>query len=286
MILAATLVVLAVSSVGIYKYRTRSVLPANGRAPLYAAEFTNTTDDAVFDDVLLDIVANELNRSPEVRVMDSDIDGLAHLLQSRGKNPDERFTPELAKQLCERNKGSFFTDGEIKPQGNGYVLDLSVRECGSGRIVAQQHSEAKSKDDVMHVASQLAANIRLQLSGNSANSPGNTPVPLPTASLPAYQAYLMGERLYGTQLKQSAAMLRRATQLDPGRLRIKTCSRQSDQSRISSTPSTYAKNFPRTKRRALKRVTTGKSPGNSTGPLRPCKPGKSSGRTTLHPTIS
>ena len=215
MILAATLVVLAVSSVGIYKYRTRSVLPANGRAPLYAAEFTNTTDDAVFDDVLLDIVANELNRSPEVRVMDSDIDGLAHLLQSTGKNPDERFTPELAKQLCERNKGSFFTDGEIKPQGNGYVLDLSVRECGSGRIVAQQHSEAKSKDDVMHVASQLAANIRLQLSGNPANSSGNTPAPLPTVSLTAYQAYLMGERLYGTQLKQSAAMLRRATELDP-----------------------------------------------------------------------
>jgi tetratricopeptide (TPR) repeat protein len=81
--------------------------------------------------------------------------------------------------------------------------------------VAQQHGEARNKDDVMHAASQLAANIRLQLSGNSANSPGNTPAPLPTASLPAYQAYVVGGRLYETQLKQSAAMLRRATQLDP-----------------------------------------------------------------------
>jgi len=215
MILAAAFGVLAAIGVGIYKYRSRSVLPANGRAPLYVAEFTNSTGDTVFDDVLLDIVATELNRSPAVRVVDSDADGLAHLLQSTGKNPDERFTPELARQLCERNKGSFFTDGEIKPQGNGYLLDLSVRECGSGRIVAQQHGEAKSQDDVMHAASQLAAAIRLHLSGDAANSPGNTPAPLPTASLPAYQAYLMGERLYGTQLKQSAAMFRRATQLDP-----------------------------------------------------------------------
>jgi serine/threonine protein kinase len=215
MILAAAFVLLAVIGVGIYQYRSRSVLPANGRAPLYAAELTNSTNDNIFDDVLLDIVANELNRSPAVRVVDSDVDGLAHLLQSAGKNPDERFTPELARQLCEHNKGSFFTAGEIKPQGNGYVLDLSVRECGSDRIVAQQQAEARNEDDVMHAASQLAANIRLQLSGNSANSPSNTPAPLLTASLPAYQAYLMGERLYETQLKQSAAMLRRATELDP-----------------------------------------------------------------------
>ena len=61
----------------------------------------------------------------------------------------------------------------------------------------------------------LLQTSRHQLSGSSANFPGNAPTPLPTASLPAYQAYLMGERLYETHLKQSAAMLRRATQLDP-----------------------------------------------------------------------
>jgi len=214
-ILAAVFVVLAAIAVGTYKYLSRSVLPANGRAPLYAAELNNSTGDAVFDDVLRDILANELNLSPAVRVVDYDVDALVHLLQSIGKSPDERFTPELARQLCERNQGSFFTDGEIKPQGNGYTLDLAVRECSSGRVVAQQHGEANNKDDVMHAASQLASALRLQLSGKPANSSGNTPAPLPTASLPAYKSYLMGVRIYGTQHEQSAAMLRRATQLDP-----------------------------------------------------------------------
>jgi eukaryotic-like serine/threonine-protein kinase len=215
MILAAVFVVLGAISVGIYKYRSLSSLPANGRVPLYAAEFTNSTDDSVFDDVLRDIVANELNRSPAVRVVDSTPGDLVELLQSAGKNPDERFTPELAQQVCGHNKGRFFTDGEIKPQGNGYVLDLSVRECSSGRIVAQQNGEARSKGDVMLAVSQLAAASRLQLSGNSANSLGNAPAALPTASLPAYKAYLVGDRLFRTQIKQSAAMLRRATELDP-----------------------------------------------------------------------
>jgi Flp pilus assembly protein TadD len=215
LILATAGVVLVVACIGIYKYRSRPALPANGRVPLYVAEFTNSTDDAVFDDVLRDIVGNELNRSPAVQVADSDPGELVKLLQSLGKSPDDRFTPELARQLCERNKGSFFTDADIRPQGNGYVLDLSVRECSSGRNVAQQHGEAMSNDDVMLAASKLASAVRLQLSGKSANSPGNAPAPLPTASLPAYKAFLMGDRLYETQLKQSATMLRRATELDP-----------------------------------------------------------------------
>jgi eukaryotic-like serine/threonine-protein kinase len=215
MILAAAFVVLAVIGVGIYKYRSRSALPANGRAPLYVAEFTNDTGDADFDVVLRAIVAGELDRSPAVHVVDSYLGEFAESLRSAGKSPDERFTPELARELCERNKGRFFTEGEIKPQGNGYVLDLSVQECSSGRVVAQQHGEAKSEGEVMHAASQLAAASRLQLSGGSINTLGNTPAPLPTASLQALKAFLLGDRLYGTQLRQSAVMLRRATQLDP-----------------------------------------------------------------------
>ena len=213
--LVVTFVVLAAIGVGTYRYRSRSVLPANGRVPLYAAEFTNSTCDTVFDDVLRDIVAKELNRSPSVQVADPSAGALAELLQSAGKSPDERFTPELARQQCERNKGRFFTVGEIKPQGDGYMLDLSVRECNTGETVAQQHGESRNKDDVMQAASQLATAIRLELSGNSHNLLDNTPAPVSTASLPAYKAFLVADRLYETQLTQSAAMVRRATELDP-----------------------------------------------------------------------
>jgi eukaryotic-like serine/threonine-protein kinase len=160
-------------------------------------------------------VANELNRSPAVQVVAGDAEDLGELLQSAGKSPEDTFTAELAREFCVKRKGSFFTEGEIKPQGSGYVLDLSVRECGSGRTVARQEGEAKNKDDVMRGAGELAAAVRVQLSGRSSNSAGTAPVPLPTASLEAYKAYLVGAKLYATQLKQSAAVLRRATELDP-----------------------------------------------------------------------
>jgi len=67
----------------------------------------------------------------------------------------------------------------------------------------------------MLVVSRLAAATRLQLSRSSASSLGNTPAPLPTTSLAAAKAYIFGAKLYATQMKQSAAMLRRATELDP-----------------------------------------------------------------------
>lgn len=264
MILAAVFIVLTAIGVGIYKYRPRSALPVNSRAALYVAEFTNSTIDADFDDVLRAIVGNELNRSPAVQVVDSYNEDIVKLLESIGKSPDDRFTADLARQLCERNKGRFFTDGEIKPQGNGYVLDLFVRQCSSGGIVAQQHAEVMSNDDVMHAASQLATNVRLQLSGSSPSSASNAPAPLPTASLPAYKAYLVSERLGETQLKQSAAMLRRATELDPNFAdaweslsledhKLRETKRAADDLRQ---PSLYAINSTTTKKHALKRVIT------------------------------
>jgi serine/threonine protein kinase/tetratricopeptide (TPR) repeat protein len=215
MIFATAFTVLAAISVAVYKYGSRPVLPANSRAPLFAADFTNSTGDATFDDVLGNIVGNELDRSPAVQFWEVSPEIRAKVLHTAGKGPDDPLTPDLARQICEDNKGGFFTDGEIKPQGDGYVLNLAVRECRSGRVVAEQHGDARSKDDVMLVVSRLAAATRLQLSGSSANSLGSEPAPLPTASLAAAKSYLFGAKLYETQIKQSAAMLRHATELDP-----------------------------------------------------------------------
>jgi len=215
MVIAAALAALSAIGIGTYKYRQRSLLPSNGRAALYVADFINSTGDTEFDDVLRDIVAKELNRSSTVQVVGPTVDGLMDLVQKAGKTPESLFTPELARQLCERDKGRLFTEGVINPQGSGYLLELAVRECDSGRAIAQQHGEAKNKDDVLRAASQLAAAARLQLSGKPANDSDNLLATLPTTSLAAYKDDLVAWKLYDTQLKQSAVVGRRATELDP-----------------------------------------------------------------------
>ena len=210
---AVVLVIVAAVSVGGYMYRSRAVLPPNGRAPLFVAEFTNATGDTVFDDVLREVVKTELDRSPVVEVVD---DGrVLELLRTMGKSLDDRLTPELTQQLCERGQGKLLVESEIKPQGAGYVIELSVLDCASRRILSHQQAGSKDKNEVLTTVSRLAAATRLRLSGDSGNPPASDPAALPTTSLPAFKAYLMGANLLQNQSRQSAALLRRATELDP-----------------------------------------------------------------------
>jgi serine/threonine protein kinase/tetratricopeptide (TPR) repeat protein len=210
---AALLAVVGAISLSVYRYRSHAVLPPNGRSPLYVAEFTNATGDTVFDDVLQEVVMTELNRSPVVGVVDSG--RMLELLRTMGKSPDARLTPDLTQQLCERGHGKLLAEGEIKPQGAGYVIELSVLDCASRRTLSHEQAESKDKGEVMTTVSRLAATTRLRLSGNSGNPPASDPAALPTTSLPAFKAYIMGANLFNSQPRQSAAMLRRATELDP-----------------------------------------------------------------------
>lgn len=209
---AALAVFIGLIGVGGVRWFSHRSLPPSGRAPLFVAEFTNATGDTAFDEVLREIVKTELDRSSVVEVMDEE--RVAELLQTMGKSYGTRLTPELTQQLCERGQGKLLATGEIKPQGAGYVIELSVLDCSSRNTLFHQRAESKDKNEVMSTVSQVAAATRLQLSKNSRNAT-EAPAALPTKSLPAFKAYLLGIRSAHSQPQQSADLLRRATELDP-----------------------------------------------------------------------
>jgi tetratricopeptide (TPR) repeat protein/tRNA A-37 threonylcarbamoyl transferase component Bud32 len=214
-ILGVSAVVLAlVAALGFvaYRYRPRPVPLSSERKPLFLAEFTNATGDAIFDGVLREVVTTELNRSPVVQVADDD--RVAELLRSMGKAADARLTPELTEQVCERGQGGLLAEGAIKPEGAGYTLELTALDCASGRALSHVQAESKNKDEVLTTVSRLAAATRLRLSGAPENA-ALDPAPLPTASLQAFKLFITGDHLLMGEPTQSSAMLRRATELDP-----------------------------------------------------------------------
>jgi serine/threonine protein kinase/tetratricopeptide (TPR) repeat protein len=206
------LVIVAAVSVGLYRYRSHRAIPSNGRESLFVAEFTNATNDAVFDDVLGEVVKTELGRSPVVEVVD---DGrVSELLKSIGQAPDARLTSDFAQQVCERGQGKLLAEGVIKPQGGAYAIELTALDCASGRVLSHEQAESKNIDEVLTTVSRLAAATRLRLSGTVGNTV-NDPAPLPTLSVQAFKAYSTGGKLMGAQPMQAVALLERATQLDP-----------------------------------------------------------------------
>ena len=209
---AGMLVIVAAVSMGIYRYRLRPVLPSSGRAPLFVAEFTNATNDPVFDDVLREVTKTELDRSPTIAVVDDY--RVSELLRSMGQAADARLTPEFAQQVCERGKGKLLAEGAIKPQGVGYVIELKALDCATGRVLSEEHAESKNMDEVLTTVSRLAAGTRLRISPPLGKAPVDL-APLPTSSLEAFKAFVTAGSLLHSQPIRSGDLLRRATQLDP-----------------------------------------------------------------------
>jgi len=211
-IAALAVAIVAVISFGVYRYRPQPALPPNDRETLVVAEFTNTTNDPVFDGVLRMVTEAELDRSPTVVTMDDDRN--SELLRSMGQPADTRLTPELGRQVCERGKGKWLVEGAIKPQGSGYLIEITTLDCGNGRVWSHEQGESKNMDDVLPAVSSVAAATRLRLSGVAGNAPLD-PAPLPTSSVQAFKLYITGTDLVHRQPLQAAALLRQAVQLDP-----------------------------------------------------------------------
>jgi predicted Ser/Thr protein kinase len=209
---AVGLVIVAAVSIGVYRRGSHPAIGSNVREPLFVAEFTNVANDPVFDDVLREVVVRELGRSPAVEVVDDD--RISELLKSMGHAAEARLTPDLAQQVCERGKGKLLAEGAIKPQGGGYAIELTARDCAGGRILSQEQAEAKNIDEVLPTVSRLAAATRLRLSGTAGNAAMDA-VPLPTASVQALKAFLAGSKIVHSQPAQASALLQKATQADP-----------------------------------------------------------------------
>jgi serine/threonine protein kinase/tetratricopeptide (TPR) repeat protein len=210
-IVAVALVIVAALSLGVYKYRSHRSAPSSGRETLFFGEFTNATDDPVFDDVLREVATTELDHSPAVEVVHDA--RVSDLLKSMGQRADARLTPDLVQQVCERGKGRVRAEGAIRPQGNAYAIELTTVDCASGRVLSHEQAEAKNIDEVLTTVSRLAAGTRLRLTG--ATGAPLDPVPLATSSVQALKAYFTGYNLMHSQPMQALAALQKATQLDP-----------------------------------------------------------------------
>src|SRR5579862_8788082 len=85
-------------------------------------QIANNTGEPVFDITLHDAIATELEQSPYLTLIPE-----ARLQQSMklmGKAPDAPMTPELGRDLCQRNDGQAVIDGWIAKLGTQYVIGV------------------------------------------------------------------------------------------------------------------------------------------------------------------
>jgi eukaryotic-like serine/threonine-protein kinase len=180
------------------------------------ADFSNGTNDPVFDQTLTQGLAVQLEQSPFLQIVSDQ--RVRHTLQLMGRSGGEHLTPTLAREVCERIGATVVLEGSISSLGNEYVLGLRATRCGPGDLLDVEQATAKTKEQVLDALTQVARRFRRR-AGESLRTRQMHDKPLEegtTASLEALKAYSAGRRAsLNESMVLGIPLQKRAIELDP-----------------------------------------------------------------------
>ena len=180
------------------------------------ADFVNTTGEPLFDGVLKQALATNLQESPFLSIFSQENTQRALTYMRRSK--DEHVTGAVAQEICERYGIKALIGGEISHIGARYVLNVFATNCLTGDTLAQAQAQATSKEQVLPALSDATRKIRAAL-GESLVSIKKFDAPIfqaTTESLEALQAYTVGEEKRSRENDLAAIpFYQRAIEIDP-----------------------------------------------------------------------
>jgi eukaryotic-like serine/threonine-protein kinase len=191
-------IIAALVGVGLLLY-SRPAPALTEKDTILLTDFDNKTGDSIFDDTLKEALAIAVRQSPYLNVL-SDTK-VIETLKLMGRDPDQRVTGELARDLCQRVGSKAMLAGSIASLGGEYVVGLNARNCVTGDSLGMAQSRATAKQDVLNALTKAASEVRRTL-GESLPSVQKFDTPIEqatTTSLEALKAYSLGQRVHSTK---------------------------------------------------------------------------------------
>ena len=211
----AALVIVALFFGGYFHFHRTPKL--TDKDTIVLADFTNTTDDAVFDGTLRQGLSVQLEQSPFLSIVSER--QIQQTLQMMGQKQDAKLTPAIAREICQRTGSAAVLDGSIAQIGSRYLLTLKAVNCSNGDLLASTEALVNDKSQVLDALGKAGSEIRKKL-GESLSSVQKFDTPLrqaTTPSLDALQAYSLAWKadVGGGNSADSLPLLQRAIRLDP-----------------------------------------------------------------------
>ncbi len=208
--------ILAVALAGGLFLRSRQANALTAKDTVVVADFANTTGDPVFDGTLKQALAVDLEQSPFLQVIPQS--RVQQTLAFMGRQPNERLTTDVARDLCQRVGSKAMLSGSIATLGSQYVVTLNAINCQTGDSLAEEQVQAAGKEQVLGALGGAVSKMRGRL-GESLASIHKFDVPIDqvtTSSLEALKAFALGNAEFdqGREL-QSLTFYKRALELDP-----------------------------------------------------------------------
>jgi len=213
--LAATLAGIALVVAGIVLLPDRA--PAfSERDEILVADFVNTTGEPAFDGTLRQALAINLEQSPYLNIVSQD--RINETLRFMSRQPGERLTDTLAREIAQRRGIKAVLTGSIAKLGETFVIDLVALNARTGERLAAAQRQARTRDEVLKALGEAGTDVRQRL-GESLASMERFAAPIEqatTSSLEALKAYSQGNELRARGREMDAlAFYERASQIDP-----------------------------------------------------------------------
>jgi eukaryotic-like serine/threonine-protein kinase len=173
-----------------YSHRARAL---TAKDSILLSDFVNTTGDPVFDGTLRQALAVQLEQSPYLNIFPQE--RVRDALRYMGHSPDERVTPDLARQVCQREGVKAVLNGTISAVGTQYVVGVDAVNCLTGDNLAREQIPVDKKEQVLGAVGKVASSLRSKL-GESLASLQKFDAPVEeatTSSLEALKYFSLGE---------------------------------------------------------------------------------------------
>jgi eukaryotic-like serine/threonine-protein kinase len=214
-VVPACVAVAVLVAAGLYWFsRHRVKLTATDTVVL--ADFTNLTEDTIFDDTLKQALAIQLEQSPFINVLSEQ--KVNQTLKLMNRQPSDRITHQTALEICLRTDSKALLEGSIVSAGSHYLIGLKAVDCQTGNTLTSAEAHAVNRDNVLKALGDAGNQLRESL-GESLVSVQKFNKPLDqatTSSLEALKAFTEGRRM-SREKGEPAALpyYKRALELDP-----------------------------------------------------------------------
>ncbi len=211
---AAALAILG--GLGFWLLYGRPAFSFSPRDSVLVTDFENRTGDPRFDEALRTAFTVSLEQSRRANVFPSIRVG--SILQLMGKPAAERVTPEVGREICQRENIRGLVTGSITRTGQEYALSAELIDPQTGATVRSYMERSYGEDHILDALDVIAEDIRRDL-GESLYQIHRADRPLPevtTSSLTALKQYADGIALWHQgKFGDAVTLLRAAVQTDP-----------------------------------------------------------------------
>jgi pentatricopeptide repeat protein len=180
------------------------------------ADFRNATGDPGMDRVLDSAIEIDLKQSPYLSFLS--LARVRETLAQMQRKKEADFTPEVAREVCQRSNAQILLTGVIAKFGRRYLLTLDATDCASGGVLAESKREAAGPEGVPHAIDLAAADLRDRLGESQASIArfGTDLFAENTGSLEALKRYSEAKRLgFKGRYAEAVPLFERAIELDP-----------------------------------------------------------------------